>query len=72
VSVSSSIIGVFICTTEETCCLCDQPIPIDSMAKQIGLNFACWNCVEKALSWMLDKRTEKRMKVQEPAEVVGA
>lgn len=56
---SSVVVGIYICSTPEVCCLCDQPIELNSFAKEIDRRYAHMTCVDKALVWMLAKRRER-------------
>jgi len=59
--VSGSVIGVYVCSTEETCCLCDKRIAVGEHVKQIGREWSCLPCVDRGLKWLLQKREAKKM-----------
>lgn len=63
--IPSGQVGIYTCSTTETCCLCDQPIELGATVKQIGSRFATMDCVDKALTWITEKRAAKRVAEQE-------
>jgi hypothetical protein len=63
---AGKVVGIFVCSTEETCCFCDKRIETAEIIKKIGNRFACMPCVDKALEWMVEKWIQKRMAEREP------
>lgn len=63
----SGVVGVFLCSTPEACCLCDEPIELNAFAKQIGRRHAHLKCADRALEWVLAKRIAKKISIEEAA-----
>lgn len=61
---ASGLVGIYLAEPATVCCLCDTNVD-GKIVKEIGMQYACIPCVDKALSWMLSKRLEKKEKEQQ-------